>query len=122
MDVTGCGNSTYDVPGNGGPGSVHTRSRSWTAPANGIAVFAGGHLHDGGIDISLKENTPGALECKGTATYHENPDHLAAINSCTMHEKVVAGRGYTVTSRYDNSQPWDDVMGIFLAYVWRGTQ
>ena len=31
MDVTGCGNSTYDVPGNGGPGSVqvgrHARGR-----------------------------------------------------------------------------------------------
>ncbi len=122
MDVTGCGNSTYDVPGNGGPGGVHTMSRSWQATADGIAVFAGGHLHDGGIDISLKENSPGALACKGTATYHENPRHLAAINPCTLHEKVVAGRSYSVTARYDNSKPWEDVMGIFLTYVWRGTQ
>ena len=57
QDITGCGGSTYDVPGNGGPGSVHTKSRSWTAPWDGIAVFAGGHLHEGGIDITLKDAT-----------------------------------------------------------------
>jgi hypothetical protein len=122
MDITGCGNSTYDVPGNGGPGSVHVRSRSWPAPRDGIAVFAGGHLHEGGIDISVRESTPGALACTGTATYHENPRHLATINPCVLHEKLLAGRNYTVTARYDNSQPWDDVMGIVLAYVWWGTQ
>ncbi len=32
------------------------------------------------------------------------------------------GHDYTVTARYDNSKPLDDVMGIVLAYVWRGTQ
>lgn len=122
MDVTGCGNSTYDVPGNGGPGSVHTKSRTWTSPADGMAVFAAGHLHDGGIDISLKENTPGAPVCTGTASYHHNPHHLATINPCILHNKVVAGRGYTVTARYDNSRPWEDVMGIVLAYAWPGTQ
>ena len=122
MDVTGCGNSTYDVPGNGGPGSVHTKSRSWQAPRDGIAVFAGGHLHDGGIDITLRDTAPGAPKCTGTATYHENPHHLASINSCPMHEKVIAGHSYSVTARYDNSKPYDDVMGIVLAYVWWGTQ
>ena len=122
MDVTGCGNSVYDVPGDGGPGSVHEKSRSWTAPVNGMAVFAGGHLHDGGINISLKEDPPGWQECIGTANYHENPHHLAAINSCSMHQRVVAGNRYTVTARYDNSQPWEDVMGIVMAYIWHGTQ
>jgi len=122
MDITGCGNSTYDVPGNGGPGSVHARSRSWQAPRDGMAVFAGGHLHDGGIDITLRDTAPGSPTCTGTATYHENPRHLSSINSCPMHEKVIGGHSYRVTARYDNSQRWDDVMGIVLAYVWWGTQ
>jgi Stress up-regulated Nod 19 len=122
MDVTGCGNSTYDVPGNGGPGSVHTKSRSWQAPRNGMATFAGGHLHDGGIDITLKDSAPGSPACTGTATYHEDPHHLATIKPCMIHEKVVAGHNYAVTARYDNSKPWQDVMGIVLAYVWWGTQ
>ena len=122
MDVTGCGNSTYDIPGNGGPGSVHVKSRTWQAPRDGIAVFAGGHLHDGGIDITLQDTAPGSPKCTGTATYHENPHHLASINSCPMHEKVTAGHTYRVTARYDNSKPYTNVMGIVLAYVWWGTQ
>jgi hypothetical protein len=122
QDVTGCGGSTYDVPGTGGPGSVHTNTRAWTAPRDGIAVFAGGHLHEGGIDITLKDATSGALSCTGTATYHENPRHLATINPCFLHNKVTAGHRYSVTARYDNSQPYQDVMGIMLTYVWWGTQ
>jgi hypothetical protein len=122
QDVTGCGNSTYDVPGNGGPGSVHTNSRSWVAPYDGIAVFSGGHLHEGGIDITLKDATEDNGACVGTATYHEIPRHLATINPCIMHNKVEAGHSYSVTARYDNSQPWQDVMGINLSYIWPGTQ
>jgi hypothetical protein len=122
QDVTGCGGSTYQVPGDGGPGSVHSKSRSWTAPRDGIAVFSGGHLHEGGIDITLKDGTTGSEYCKGVATYHENPRHLAAINGCVLHHQVTAGHAFTVTSRYDNSQPYADVMGIVLAYAWQGSQ
>jgi hypothetical protein len=122
QDVTGCGGSTYDVPGDGGPGSVHSKSRSWTAPRDGIAIFSGGHLHEGGIDITLTDGTTGSEYCKGVATYHENPRHLAAINGCVLHHQVTAGHTFTVTSRYDNSQTYQDVMGIMLTYVWWGTQ
>jgi hypothetical protein len=122
MDVTGCGNSTYDIPGDGGPGSVDAKSRSWAAPRDGIAVFAGGHLHDGGIDITLKDGTSGFPFCTGTVSYHENPHHLAGINGCVLHHRVFAGHDFTVTARYDNSQPFADVMGIYLTYVWWGSQ
>lgn len=122
MDITGCGNSTYDVPGNGGPGSVHSRSRTWEAPADGMAVFAGGHVHEDGIDISLRDTAPNSPVCTMRATYHENPRHLASINSCPMHEKVIAGHDYRVTARYENDAPVEDAMGIVLAYVWWGTQ
>ena len=87
-----------------------------------MAVFSAGHLHDGGIDITLKDSTSNTLVCKGVATYHENPHHLATINGCTGHEKVTAGHDFRVTARYDNSKPYADVMGIMLSYVWWGTQ
>jgi hypothetical protein len=122
QDITGCGNSTYDIPGDGGPGSVHVKSKSWPAPRDGMAVFTGGHLHDGGIDITLKDSTSNTTFCTGTATYHENPHHLASINACILHHKVTAGHNFTVTARYDNSRPYIDVMGIMLTYVWWGTQ
>jgi hypothetical protein len=122
MDVTGCGGSTYDVPGDGGPGSIHTKTRSWTAPQDGLAVYAGGHLHLGGIDITLRNTTQNTTLCTGVASYHENPRHLAKINPCLLHEQVNAGDTFSVTSRYENSEPLDDVMGIYLTYVWWGTQ
>jgi hypothetical protein len=40
----------------------------------------------------------------------------------TRRGEVIAGHNYTVSARYDNSQPWQDVMGIMLTYVWWGTQ
>jgi hypothetical protein len=122
QDITGCGNSTYDIPGNGGPGSVHTRSASWTVPRDGLAVWTGGHLHEGGIDITLADTTSGATFCTGTATYHENPRHLSAINPCLLHDRITAGDSLRVTARYENSEPLQDVMGIMLTYVWWGTQ
>jgi hypothetical protein len=122
QDVDGCGDSTYDIPGDGGPGSVSTRTRAWTVPRDGFAVYTGGHLHDGGIDITLKNETTDETLCTSTAAYHENPHHLASINSCLLHTPVSQGDSVSVTPRYDNSQPYADVMGIMLTYVWWGTQ
>ncbi len=122
QDITGCGDSTFDVPANGGPTSVYVTSRSWTAPRQGIAVYAGGHLHDGGIDIALTNDSQAYTLCTGVATYHENPHHLSTINPCSLNNYIRAGDQFTVTARYDNSQPWPDVMGIMMSWVWWGTQ
>ena len=124
QDVTGCGGSTYNVPGNGGPGSFHYKSRAWTAPRDGMVVWTGGHLHDGGISTTLKDDTTGTRLCKSEAVYH-HPDefrHAEKIGWCSLHEKVIAGHSYKLTAKYDNSEPWLDVMGINLTYVWWGTQ
>lgn len=123
LDVTGCGNSVYDVPGNGGAGSVHTNTRTWTAPWTGLAVGMGGHLHGGGIDITLRNNSNGT-ECRMVAHYeHSHPEESpGSIDRCIAHNLVTQGSTFSVISRYDNSQPYEDVMGIVMAYAWRGTQ
>jgi len=128
MDVAGCGNAEFDVPGDGGPGSMYEKSKTWTAPQTGIAVFAGGHLHGGGMDITLADGLTGK-SCTMTAHYTDMmmpmpgmmtpPD---SIDSCPMHNTVLQGQSYTVTARYDNSQPLQGVMGIVLAYLWPGQQ
>ena len=126
LDVTGCGNSEYDVPGDGGPGSVHTNTRTFTAPWDGYLVTAGGHLHEGGIDISIRDDASG-LVCTMNARYAEpmapgmmNPP--SEITTCPIHQRIHAGAHYSVISRYDNSMPRQGVMGIVLGYGWRGTQ
>ncbi|HEY8525266.1 MAG TPA: hypothetical protein VIL48_09895 [Acidimicrobiales bacterium] len=124
LPVTGC-TTEYDVPGDGGPGSVHTRTRTWQAPFDGWLVMAVGHLHEGGIDISIRDDRTG-LSCTMNAEYghghgggHNPPER---ITTCPVHYPVQRGQNFTVISRYDNSQPYQDVMGIVRAYAWPGSQ
>jgi hypothetical protein len=125
-DVTGCGNSVFNVPGNGGPDSMYSKARTWNAPTDGIMVYAGGHLHGGGVDLTLHDGLSGA-ECVMTAHY-DTPgmmgmmDPPLSIDTCPAHNLVVKGQPYTLTARYDNSMPYTDVMGISIAYVWPGRQ
>lgn len=123
LDVTGCGNSEYDVPGNGGPGSVHTTSRTWNAPWDGLLVRSEGHVHGGGIDISL-EHEPSGDTCTMVAKYGHSHPHGAPgeITDCTAHNRFERGDRYTVTARYDNDEPVAGAMGIVMAYAWEGTQ
>jgi stress up-regulated protein Nod 19 len=123
LDVTGCGGSTYDVPGTGGPNSTHLKTRTFTAPADGIAVFVGGHQHDGAQGIKLVRVKTGTVGCDSEPTFDDMQSmdgFPAAMSSCRIHDQVVAGEQYRVESRYDNSMPHVDVMGIMLAYVWLG--
>ncbi|MGZ4677311.1 MAG: hypothetical protein ACXV8Y_12345 [Acidimicrobiia bacterium] len=128
MDVAGCGNAEFNVPGNGGPGSMYEKSKTWAAPTDGVAVYAGGHLHGGGMNITLQDNGTGS-SCTMDAHYSDMtmpmPGMMTppeSIDACPMHNAVVAGQTYTVTARYDNSMPLTGVMGIVLAYVWPGHQ
>lgn len=125
LDVAGC-LTQYNVPGNGGPGSVHTATRTWTAPWDGYLVTAVGHMHAGGIDLSLRDEARG-VQCTMTAGYedahepgHENPPH--EITRCPIHVQVQEGQRFSVISRYDNSAPQTGAMGIVRAYAWPGTQ
>lgn len=120
-DVTGCGGSvTWDVPGNGGPGSIETRSVDFTMPKDGIMVGTGGHLHDGGIDTELRHED-GSLICRSIANY-DWMNMLSTITPCQLHETVAEGEVLHLASHYDNSAPHLDVMGINMAFVWFGSQ
>ena len=93
-----------------------------------------GFFKDEGIDLTLKDPATGA-ECVMTAHY-DMPmaaafataadmgmiDPPTMIDPCPAHNLVAGGNSYSLTARYDNSQPYAAVMGIALAYVWRGHQ
>jgi hypothetical protein len=128
LDVTGCwGNSqsVFDVPGDGGPGSVHKKSRSYTAPGDGVAVYAAGHVHAGAFDIGLRRNATGEDYCTARASYaagghpnHPNLGQLQRISACQLHAEVKRGETFTLTARHDNEYPVRAAMGIMLLFVW----
>lgn len=126
LDVAGCNaGSVYDVPGGGGPDSEHVVATTYTAPRDGVAVFAGGHLHAGGIDLSLTRDRTGEDYCTSTASYapgghpnHPNLGQLQKISSCLMHSEVRAGDRFTLRSNYDGEHPVSKAMGIMLVHTW----
>jgi hypothetical protein len=114
-DVDNCwGDSEFNVPGNGGPGSIFTKSIGYTAPRSGVRVFTGGHLHDGGIDLILTQN--GTEVCRPTAMYMDGMLHH--ISSCNTPVNVTAGNAIQLTARYSNEVPIAGAMGISVSYVW----
>jgi hypothetical protein len=118
LDVDGCwGDSEYPVPGDGGPGSVHQQSTTYTMTREGYFLGAGGHVHDGGIDIVL--DGPDGEVCRSTAVYegHGHERHLVEITPCALEEQFTAGDRYTLTARYENHQPIPGAMGIMLGYI-----
>jgi hypothetical protein len=128
LDVTGCwsnSGSLYDVPGGGAPGSEHIASKTYTAPRNGTAVFTGGHIHAGGIDISLTRDATGEDYCTAMAHYEGtgHPSHpvfgqLHDISYCMQSSEVNAGETFTLRSRYDHQYETLKAMGIMVTHVY----
>jgi hypothetical protein len=110
---------TWNVPGNGGVGSVETDTKAWTMPFDGYLVAVGGHVHEGGLSITTTHQD-GSLICENDATYANGM--LDKISGCTLHDTITAGEQVSVSSRYDNSSPHDDVMGIAVLFLWQGDQ
>jgi hypothetical protein len=128
LDVTGCwanSASLYDVPGGGAAGSEHVASKTYTAPRDGVAVWAGGHIHAGGIDIGLTRDATGEDYCTATASYQSggHPSHpvfgqLKDISWCWLHSEVKAGETFTLRSKYDHQFETLKAMGIMLVHVY----
>lgn len=111
--------AVWNVPGNGGPGAIETKTKEWTMPFDGYIAGIGGHMHDGGISITTKHED-GTLICENLASYYLGM--LDKISSCVIHDSIKAGEKISVSSRYDNSAPHDEVMGISVIYLWSGDQ
>lgn len=119
LDVDGCGNSEYMTPA-----GRHTESRDFTVPASlaGKIVATGGHLHDHGEKIVLRNVSADERICKGRAAYGSDPSyegHIESAGGCTGRPlaKVRSGQKLRLSATYDAPQALHDVMGIMMGYV-----
>jgi len=124
MRVVSCRNEYFDVPGNGGPGSVFTQSRQITVPATGRIVVATGHLHGGAVGLTLSEPRCGnralvtarPVYRSAAPGIHDGPVHVTSFSS-PVGIPIFQDQSLGLTATYDNSVPHEHVMGTMHAYV-----
>ena len=119
----------YSIPGDGAPGSVHERSRTWVAPRDGRIVAAAAHAHGGALSVDVAEEGCGPL-LSSTALYGVPEDPIYAL-SPVLHEPsprsmsvvsshtgwaISRGDRLRISSRYSNEAPHSAVMGIMHLY------
>lgn len=130
FDVDDCNlDPVYDVPGGAKPGTLTTRTATWTAPAAGRIVLAAGHMHGGGR--ALRVSKPGCgdqtlfvsrpLWGKRRHPYyrvkpllHEPGPIATSYAESVTGIPVAAGETLKLESVYDAHLPHARVMGIVL--------
>ncbi len=74
LDTVDFCDANFAVPGNGTPGTgdaFFLKSRTWRSPFTGVLAYAIGHVHSGGIKITLSSDNN--LLCDSYAQYR--PDN-----------------------------------------------
>jgi len=124
MDLAQCGFSEIARPA-----GTSQASWSWTVNRPGNIVAIGGHIHDGGINIVIRNDSTGQVICDSRAGYGETPlyqgHHGPAISSmskCTGARgspvaRITNGQRVTETAYYNMPEAVSDQMGIVMAFV-----
>jgi plastocyanin len=135
LRVTGCDGARdpiFNVPGNGGPGSILAKSSEWRAPKAGRIVAGGSHIHGGGKDAVVSQPSCGGRPLMVSRPLYGLPDHPYYNVLPVLHEPgpfatgwvtsrtgipIAKGEVLRVSTRYDNALPHTRVMGIWHLYV-----
>jgi hypothetical protein len=117
LDVDNCGDSQFAVPA----GRTVT-DWDWTSSITGRVVLTAGHVHDGGVSITLSNATTRQSLCRSVAGYGTKPAFMGAIDSMSVCGwdrvgTVRAGETLRISALYDTPEALPDVMGIILAFV-----
>ncbi|GAA4441008.1 hypothetical protein ACFQV2_26755 [Actinokineospora soli] len=117
LDADNCGISEHPVP----KGESHTKWQ-WTSTVRGKVVGAGGHLHDGGETITLRNLTSGQEICQSRASYDLTPEyegHIERMSRCLAPDLGSVDRGDSVEihSVYHTHYADPHAMSIMIAFV-----
>lgn len=121
LDVDNCGDSEFAVP----KGRSVT-SWKWKSNLTGRIVAAGGHVHDGGIAITLSNATKKARMCTSVAGYGTKPQYMGSVETMSICPydrlgSVRKGESLQLDTYYNQLRPTAGVMGIMIAYVYETT-
>ncbi len=117
LDVRNCRSEPeYNIRKGSGRNGVHVERWTYVMPQSGRFVFLAGHLHDGGLKISLKNLRTEQLLFTSRATYGlpRDPWYLTKMSSWMGAPgiRVEAGDELEVSAYYDSTQGRRGVMGI----------
>ncbi|MGH2729286.1 MAG: hypothetical protein ACRDJI_01615, partial [Actinomycetota bacterium] len=122
LDVRNCSaDPIFDVAKGSGVHGKYRERWDYTIPIGGDFVFMGGHLHDGGLKLKLRNNTAGTNIFTSTAAYakKKEPWYLTSMStfSGVPGMGVSAGDELRLTAVYDSTHNWEDVMGIMVGML-----
>ena len=126
----GCA-ASYTVRGGGPPGSTDRRSGTWRVPADGRIVAAGGHLHAGARDLTVRDPRCRRELLDARPLFGPPDDPVYAVRP-VLHEPgpiatryflsptgipVRRGQRLRVTGSYDGEHARARVMSILHLYL-----
>jgi hypothetical protein len=131
LDINQCG--TSEMPAKTGQ---YNYQYEWTSTKTGKLLGIGGHLHDGGTNLTIHKN--GQLVCDSVATYGGRPEyiegpgagmpgmaHISEMKRCqgtaaAPVTSIVVGDKIRLTANYDTTKHMvhgdEPVMGIAIGY------
>lgn len=117
LDVANCSDSQYTVPA-----GKSATPWEWTSNLTGRIIEAGGHVHAGGIGLTLDNATTKKRICSSQAGYGEGAHEgmVTSMSVCSWDSLGTVRKGETLrlTSLYDSPQKMSGVMGIMLIAVY----
>jgi hypothetical protein len=118
MDVDNCSDSEITVPA-----GRSTTTWEWESNVTGRVVTTAGHVHDGGLSITLRNASTDQHMCRSVAGYGNDPSYEGAIDRmsvCTWDRlgTVREGERLAIDAVYDTPEPIESAMGIMMAFVY----
>ncbi|KAF2019983.1 hypothetical protein BU24DRAFT_448354 [Aaosphaeria arxii CBS 175.79] len=123
LDVTGCGRGEVEVKSESEAFEYSTPN--WESPISGQLVDVGGHMHDGGLNMTAYRN--GDPICSSVQLYNNQASiqHIVAAGMCKNGGEIHKGDVLWADAKYDpsihqlvfhNGKP-DPVMGSMGVYI-----
>ena len=119
LDVENCStNPVFDVAKGSGRRGIYKKRWTYTMHDSGTFVGLGGHLHDGGLRLVLRNLTTGTHMFTSDAIYglEREPWYLTKMTAFSGVPGLPVSQGdeLELVAVYDSTHRWRDAMGIMV--------